>query len=76
MPSTVASPPDGARPACPGGVLVGAHHRGVHEVQVPVEVAARVRLRLQPLKHPVEHTGLAPTVEPARHRFHSTVARR
>jgi hypothetical protein len=32
-----ASPPDGAGPAGAGGVLVGANHAGVHEVQVPVE---------------------------------------
>ena len=54
-PSTVASPPDGAGPACTGGVLVSAHHRGVPEVQIPVEVAARIRLRLQALQNSVEH---------------------
>lgn len=30
--------PDGARPAYPGGVLVDAHHRRIHEVHVPVEI--------------------------------------
>jgi hypothetical protein len=37
------------------GVLVDAHHRGVHEVQVPVEVASGIGLRLQAPPHPVEH---------------------
>lgn len=69
-------PPDSAGPACTSGVLVGAHHRGVHEVQVPVEVAPGIRLRLQAPQHPVEHAGRPPAVEPARHSPDSTIAGR
>lgn len=53
-----------------------AHRRGVHKMQVLVEAPAGIRLGLQPLQHKVEHTRLAPAVEPARYRSHRTVARR
>ena len=59
-------PPDGAGPAGAGGVLVGADDRGVHEMQVPVDLAPRVRLGLQRGQGPVPHPRLAPAVEPAR----------
>ena len=76
IPSTVPSPPDGAGPACTGGVLVGAHHRSVHEVQVPAEMAPGIGSRLQLPKNPIEHAGLLPAIEPARHGPDSTVASR
>jgi hypothetical protein len=74
IPSTVPSPPDGAGPTRTGGVLVGAHHRGVHEVQVPVEGAAGIGLCLQAPQYLVEHAGLPPAVEPARHGPDRTIA--
>ena len=67
--------PDGAGPACPGGV-VSAHHRGVCKAQVSVEVAPGIRLRLQVPQHAVEHASVPPTVEPDRHDSNRTIARR
>jgi len=47
---TIGLPPPG-----PGSVLVGSHHRPVDEMQQPVQLAPRVRIGLQHLKHPVPH---------------------
>lgn len=46
---------------------MGADDGGIHEVQVPIEVAARRGGGLQGGQDLVPHPGAAPSVEPARH---------
>src|SRR4051794_18128121 len=62
-----ASPPDSASPASAGGVLMGANDARVHKVQIPVEQALSIGVRLQGLQHTAPYPQLAPAVEPARH---------
>ena len=47
----------------------------LHEEQAPVEVAARIGLRLQTPEYPIDHIGLEPEVDPTRHGPAGTVAR-
>jgi hypothetical protein len=54
---------------------MSANDARVHKVQVPVEQACRIGLRLQGLQHPLPEPGLTPALElfPVRldHRRHS-----
>src|SRR3712207_2221396 len=68
--------PDSATPASAGGVLVSANNARVHKVQVPVEQAYRISLRLQGLKHTLPEARLTPAIEPARYRPNWTIALR
>jgi hypothetical protein len=54
------SPPDHACPASAGGVLVNAHHTGVHEVQIPVEQTRGIGLGLQGFEHAPPEACLTP----------------
>src|ERR1700760_3942595 len=68
----------GRRPvaARTASMLMRTNDGGIHEVQVPVDLAALFRLGLQVREDALPDPGLAPTVEPARHRAHRPVAPR
>src|SRR5215218_3160209 len=74
--SSGASPPDGAGPASAGGVLVGANDRGIHKVQIPVDLTPRVSLSLKGGENAVPNTRPTPSVEAARHRSDRAIALR
>src|SRR3954454_17961992 len=74
--SSGASPPDGAGPASAGGVLVGANDRGIHKVQIPVDLAPRVSLSLKGREEAVPNPRSAPAIEAARHRSDRAIALR
>src|SRR3954463_6161021 len=74
--SSGASPPDGAGPASAGGVLVGPNDRGIDKVQIPVDLAPRVRLSLKGAEDAVPNPRSAPAVEAARHRSDRAIALR
>src|ERR1700759_2398491 len=59
-----------------GGVLMRTNDGGIHEVEVPVDLAALVRLGLQIRQDALPDPGLAPAVEPARHGTHRAIAPR
>src|SRR5690349_6385559 len=59
-----------------GGVLMRTNDGGIHEVEVPVDLAALVRLGLQVREDALPDPGLAPAVEPARYGAHRAVAPR
>src|SRR3954471_4129084 len=74
--SSGAAPPDGAGPASAGGVLVGANDRGIDNVQIPVDLAPRVRLSLKGGEDAVPNTRSAPAIEAAPHRSDRAIALR
>src|SRR4051794_39323065 len=53
---------------------MGTNDGGIHEVQVPLDLAALLRFGLQVRQDALPDPGLAPAVEPARHRAHRPIA--
>src|SRR3954466_10338560 len=74
--SSGASPPDGAGPASAGGVLGRANDRGIHKVQIPVDLAPRVSLSVKGAEDAVPNPRPTPSVEAARHRSDRAIALR
>jgi hypothetical protein len=71
-----APPPDSAVVAGACGVLVGADHAHVDQVQAPVHFAMRICRSLKRLEDPLPHAECAPAVEAAQHRPNCAIARR
>src|SRR4029078_12447889 len=65
---------ESARTAGAGGVLVGANDRGIDKVQIPVDLAPRVRLSLKGAEDAVPNPRPTPSIEAARHRSDPAIA--
>src|SRR3954470_14901708 len=63
----------GSVAASTASVLVSTDNGGIHEVEVPIDLATLLRASLQSRQNAPPDPSLAPAVEPARHRAHWAV---